>query len=293
MNDNLSGSVYDGIVYGIPLQVEECVAHPLPTYLISSGNAAIPCSTNIDTQNDFDDIIEILAHVDSDEESLEELPAVTASPIATARTIDGVVGYPIDFQNRGPIVTYAIPENYYFETGIEAQPFDVYEASVDEKLVHAEPACGVGLDTLDSSLLKGVEDYSQRKQKRLEAAFRMKEKRMRKISCRPMAAPANVVPSVPSSSMLFPYSSSQYSNHQAPARNVPLPVRSETSSEPVSSAKGSDKVVSQGGCNARKIATAKREREHGKFKKAKTKWVSVTELFKTHPHGNSSVPKDL
>ena len=33
---------------------------------------------------------------------------------------------------------------------------------------------------------------------------------------------------------------------------------------------------------AKKLATARREREGGKFKKLKTKWVSATEFFKNN-----------
>ena len=40
---------------------------------------------------------------------------------------------------------------------------------------------------------------------------------------------------------------------------------------------------------AKKLATARREREGGKFKKLKTKWVSATEFFKNnHISGSES-----
>lgn len=253
---------YPDVIYGVPLNVEECFAHPVPAYVFAAASAAYSYNSNEIGfgDNDFDDVIEILAHVDSDvddDDYEEALPAVTASPITTVHSLSSFHGLPIAAAQakNSPIVTVAIPEPCYMKTaGVEAQPWDELEAA---KVVFAEPElCAKGIQ--DLSLYRHGDESVQKKQRRIAAEddYGLKEKRMRE---QPFAAP----PSAYFSLDLMA---------GAPASSASKP-------HPSSAARGH---------NARQIATARRERENGKFKKARTKWVSVTELFKNGAGSSSS-----
>lgn len=215
---------YEEIIYGVPLEDEDCFAQPVAAEFVfpaafatSAAYSYSLCdhSATVFAENDFDDVIEILAHFDEDQEAF---PAVTASPVATAH------GLPVaSAQPKASVLTYAIPHCYAKE-GVEAQPLDFFD-----DLVLAEADCSEkGLESVDLALAKSLEDFYQHRRQRTVDVPLLAQKRRKK--------------------------------------RAPLPPAHGSLHDTVS-------------YNARQAATAKREREHGKFKKARTKWVSVAELF--------------
>lgn len=267
-----SSQVHEGeeIIYGVPIEenlftlnsnaidvdiIADCVYAPSTevTYALSDYCFDY-CS-----DSDFHDVIEILAHANSDDEekkieqfrnnshNFEKAYAVTASPIATPiYNMDSltysyaVPGYSLDSLGKE---IEALPVKY-------ADRVTLLDASSDNHHNHI----------IVTEIVPDKFEYFQ--QDYYDAAALKRYKSLQGTK-RP-ARKNDTIPSQLSSSTSHPRSYDHGSK-----------INQFKSENP------SDKLVRAS--HARQKATAKREREKGgKFKKSKTKWVSVTELFQNN-----------
>lgn len=234
------------VIYGVPLDEVQFFTQHVPAELIYPISASYyaPCpdleaSSPVLAENDFDDVVEILAEVSDEEYDHPDCPAVTASPVTATTSVHHL---PVAAaQAKSPILTYAIAEDCFMKEGVEVEPWDC--CFEDGKgVVLAEPHF---YPQADFKLLPDTIAAMPEKKSTIQDNFYWQPSKLRT-------------------------GAGKMDSSARPKRSKK---KAETAS--IASTTGSSTV------SARQLATAKRERENGKFKKARTKWVTVTELFKS------------
>eukprot|EP01039_Chlorochromonas_danica_P004292 gene4292-4712_t len=244
------------VIYGVPLDEVEFFTQHIPAELIYPISASYyaPCPAGLEAtspvlaEDDFDDVVEILAEVSDEEYDHPDCPAVTASPVTATTSVHHL---PVAAaQAKSPILTYAIAEDCFMKEGVEVEPWDC--CFEDGKgVVLAEPHF---YPPADFKLLPDtITAMPEKKSTTIQDKFYWQQSKPRTgggkmdSSARPKRS----------------------------KKKAETATSSSTSTSTAVTAAGSSSI------SARQLATAKRERENGKFKKARTKWVTVTELFKS------------
>lgn len=287
------------ITYGFPVD-DNCygyipAAEATTTTVCFGNNSSVGDVYAADS--DFYDMIEILAHSSDSEAESPTLAAVVTAPIAmpVAASVD------LNIVDSAPtaLLTYAIPaeEEYEkdkmlmdwedcskFDDGCDGSSYSYYQSyPVDTQLATATsasvyPTCFStsttakdyhGMFEFGAGFLKDLEQIDDEKKiRRNEAIFRWQQKKQKKTK---IGVPVRTAEHSVYTSDVFP----SQNNDAVPVPATFLPHRTSSNNLQVQS--NQDSKSSK---NARQEATARREREQGKFKKAQIKWVSVSELFK-------------
>ena len=267
----------NGVIYGLAAPIlddqydyfpaeksNEFVVPAVPaSFAYASSVDGSSAATAYESEGDLFDIIEILAE---ESDNCEKVPVAIASEAE-----DGMV-----FSDNELIYeafSYAVPvpeaqqvfeeqKKQYYEDDFALDcvaAFESMDMSGDDNKKQVEKQKSINViaaqdiqlasnelfkvGTIDIDYLKSLHDAEEKRQRRKEAINRWQVKKNKRKS--------------------------------DIKRTVKNSVNSIT--DAVNSAAAACSTV----LNARQKATAKRERENGKFKKAQVKWVSVTELFNT------------